>query len=162
VIPVEPIDDLDCAVDRLEIALLQAVDKFRDHALEPRDLQPGEFLGRGDQRLRSSCRRMFSVRFRVSCSVALISSTPAPATSEASTLWARVAFERFDRVDRFVSDMGRSSRDLLEGSARAGERRPRFRAAFGLLASGEVFGRDKERRLRARVSNLPYYAVTGV
>jgi hypothetical protein len=51
---------------------------------------------------------------------------------------------------------------LLGGSARAGERRPRLRAAFGLLASGEVFGRDKERRFRARVSNLPYCAATGV
>src|SRR5580658_4444993 len=48
VIAIEPVDDLECAVDRLELALLDAVDQFEDHALEPGDLQPGEFLRRGD------------------------------------------------------------------------------------------------------------------
>ena len=47
-IAVEPVDDLERAVDRLEVALLDAVDQFEDHAVEPGDLQPGEFLGRGD------------------------------------------------------------------------------------------------------------------
>jgi hypothetical protein len=62
-----------------------------------------------NHRLRSPWRRVFSVRFWVSSSTALISS-PAAATSEASTHWARVALERFDRVDGLASDMG-ASRD---------------------------------------------------
>src|ERR1700722_9280212 len=45
---------------------------------------------------------MLSVRLRVSLSVAPISSTPAPAMSEARTRWARVTLERFDRADGFV------------------------------------------------------------
>src|ERR1700683_1349152 len=49
---------------------------------------------------------MLSVRFRVSRSAAPISSTPAPAMSEARTRWARVTLERFDRVDGFVWVMG--------------------------------------------------------
>src|SRR5271170_6761477 len=47
VIAIEPVDDLERAVDRLELALLDAVDQSKDHAVEPGDLQPGEFLRRG-------------------------------------------------------------------------------------------------------------------
>ncbi len=47
-IAVEPVDNLERAVDRLEVALLHAVDQLEDHAVEPGNLQPGEFLGRGD------------------------------------------------------------------------------------------------------------------
>jgi hypothetical protein len=44
--------------------------------------------------------------FRVSRSAAPISSTPAPAMSEARTRWARVTRAHFDRVDGFAWVMG--------------------------------------------------------
>ena len=47
-IAVEPVDDLERAVDRLEIAALDPVEELEDHLLEPGDLEPGEFLGRRD------------------------------------------------------------------------------------------------------------------
>jgi hypothetical protein len=41
----ETADRADC---RLEVALSDAVSQFEDRAVEPGDLQPAEFLGRGD------------------------------------------------------------------------------------------------------------------
>ncbi len=47
-IAVEPVDDLQRAVDRLEVAVLEPLEELEDHLLEPGDLQPGEVFGRRD------------------------------------------------------------------------------------------------------------------
>ena len=48
VIAVEPVDDLERTVDRLEVAVLKPVKELEEHLLEPGDLQPGEVFGRRD------------------------------------------------------------------------------------------------------------------
>ena len=110
-IAVKPIDDFQRTVDRLEVALLKPVEELEDHLLEPGDLQPGEVVGRRDPAVAQLLTQDASVRFRLSRSAAPISSTPAPAMSEARIRWARVTLERFDPVDRVVWVMGASEAD---------------------------------------------------
>jgi hypothetical protein len=101
---------------------------------------------------------MLSVRFRVSRSAAPISSSPAPAISEARTFWARVDLARFGRAGEFGSVMipqgiVKNTHEANDASGRARLRR----------LAGRKIGWKRERGpFRARVSNLTHYAATGV
>jgi hypothetical protein len=111
VIAVEPVDDLQCPVDRLEVAALEPLEELEDHLLEAGDLQPGEVFSRRDPAVAQFLAQDGLGSLRVSRSVETISSTPAPAIREARTRWARVT--RFDLLGGFVWVMGVSWRRQL-------------------------------------------------
>ncbi len=83
VIAVEPVDDLQCAVDCLEVAVLEPLEELEDHLLEPGDLEPGEVFGGRNPAVAQLLTQDVFRSLRVSRSAAPISPTPAPAMSEA-------------------------------------------------------------------------------
>ena len=93
--------DLAATAERLRIVKHASQHFLTLWALDHLLTRPGAI-----QRLRNSWRRMPSVRFRVSRSAAPISSSPAPAMSEARTRCARVTRARFDRVGGVAWVMG--------------------------------------------------------
>src|ERR1700727_3741088 len=103
---------------------------------------------------------MPSVRFRVSRSAAPISSTPAPAMSEARTRWARGTLARFDRVGVFVGVIG-AFRDGSRKPAQANDATVPASAMNDAPAGGEM-GEKESGPFRARPSNLSHYAATVV
>src|ERR1700722_7206122 len=103
---------------------------------------------------------MLSVRFRVSRSVVLISSTPVPAMSEARTRWARVTLERFDRVGGFAAVMGALRNGWRKPTQGNEATIPARAATTGCRRRN--WGEKESGPFQARLSNFSHYALTGV
>ena len=80
---------------------------------------------------------------------------------EARTRWARVDPRAF-RSARWIRVGHERLEELLDEEARASERAPSARARSRCRAGGELGRETRAGAFRARVSNLPHYAVTGV
>ena len=71
--------------------------------------------------------------------------------SEARTRWARVTLKRFDRVGEFVLVIGAFRDDATVPAS-----------AMNDVPAGGEMGEKESGPFRARLSNLSYYAATGV
>jgi hypothetical protein len=80
--------------------------------------------------------------------------------SEARTRWARVTLKRFDRVGRFVWVMG-AFRDGGRKPAQGNDAMVSASAMTTCLLADKL-GKKESGPFQARLSNLPYYAATGV
>jgi hypothetical protein len=155
-IAVKPVDDLQRAIDRLEVAALQPLEELQDHLLKPGDLKPGEVFSRGDPPVAQFL------------------------TQDALGSLRRQPLRRSDFVDAGACDEG-SENPLgagdpcafrAVGGARVGHGRlegvEKARALktlrFARIRGGKGRGGVEDERdpVRPQLSNLPHYAVTGV
>ena len=159
-IAVKPVDDFQRPVDRLEVAVLKALEELEEHLLEPGDLQPGEVFGRRDPAVAQLLTQDAFGSLPGQPFLRADFVDPGAGDEEARTRWARVTLERFDRLDGFVGVMGAFER-LME-KARAGEGATVPASAMMTCLLAEKLREKESGPFQARLSNLPHYAATGV